>query len=527
LVGLSSCSRDEGAYRPSYVPEAERLFWTQQWGVYSCNLEGRDIQIMYNDRLACSHAIAVDGRNGKIYWGEDYRAGPNLRRSDLNGRNIENFLMASISPEGIVLDVDADKIYWTDQETDMIHGANLDGSNIVDIFDAHFESLSGIAMDYGTGKIYWADAYGGLICCGSKDGGPIDTLLSGLNSPRAIALDTAGGKMYWTGTWSSLLMWANLDGSSPDTLLSGVAPLGGIAIDLNLGKLYWSKTRTGDVLHRSNLDGTNREVVASGKQLIRGLSIDATTGILYWTCAPREGIGRTDPKHHDLTLLLSEAQEPEGVALDLNNYMVYWVDSWTGVIHRSDIYGQEVEILVKDLSWPHDIVLDTKHNKMYWTDREARIQRANLNGSAIETVLDGTASGLRPRSLALGVTGKRIFWLDEVTPAVYVSPLEGGNQTQLCALTGPPGEISLDLLNNRMYWTAGSSIYRANLDGSSSEVVLTLTEPVGLALDIANGHIYWVDYEVGKLQRANLDGSNITDILEVIYMPKSLAIELE
>ena len=65
-----------------------------------------------------------------------------------------------------------------------------------------------------------------------------------------------------------------------------------------------------------------------------------------------------------------------------------------------------------------------------------------------------------------------------------------------------------------MYWTDldTKKIQRANLDGSNVQDLVTRTQglslPGGIALDIAGGKMYWVDFGTEKIQRANLDGSN-------------------
>ncbi|CAG2190431.1 unnamed protein product [Mytilus edulis] len=41
-------------------------------------------------------------------------------------------------------------------------------------------------------------------------------------------------------------------------------------------------------------------------------------------------------------------------------------------------------------------------------------------------------------------------------------------------------------------------------------VVQSLSYPTGIAVDSANGHIYWIDAGTDILSRCNLDGSNIT-----------------
>ncbi len=68
-----------------------------------------------------------------------------------------------------------------------------------------------------------------------------------------------------------------------------------------------------------------------------------------------------------------------------------------------------------------------------------------------------------------------------------------------------------------MYWTeiGVQMIRRANLDGSNVENIITtgLFEPSGITLDAAGGKIYWTDYGTDRIQRANLDGTNVQDLI--------------
>ncbi|CAG2237271.1 unnamed protein product [Mytilus edulis] len=48
-------------------------------------------------------------------------------------------------------------------------------------------------------------------------------------------------------------------------------------------------------------------------------------------------------------------------------------------------------------------------------------------------------------------------------------------------------------------------------------VVQSLSYPTGIAVDSANDHLYWVDSNVGKLSRCNLDGSNVTVLSTFIH----------
>ena len=65
----------------------------------------------------------------------------------------------------------------------------------------------------------------------------------------------------------------------------------------------------------------------------------------------------------------------------------------------------------------------------------------------------------------------------------------------------------------KMYWTDSGTdkIRRANLDGSNVEDLITtgLGHPEDIALDMSGGKMYWTDSGTDKIQRANLDGSNV------------------
>ena len=69
----------------------------------------------------------------------------------------------------------------------------------------------------------------------------------------------------------------------------------------------------------------------------------------------------------------------------------------------------------------------------------------------------------------------------------------------------------------KMYWTDWftGKVQRANLDGSEVEdLVIGMDRPIGIALDLTAGNMYWVrnsqgSSQTGKIQRAELDGSGV------------------
>jgi DNA-binding beta-propeller fold protein YncE len=69
----------------------------------------------------------------------------------------------------------------------------------------------------------------------------------------------------------------------------------------------------------------------------------------------------------------------------------------------------------------------------------------------------------------------------------------------------------------KMYWTdlGIGKIQRVNLDGTGLQDLVTtgLRFPRGIAVDDSGGKIYWMDGGTLKVHRANLDGSQVEDLV--------------
>lgn len=119
--------------------------------------------------------------------------------------------------------------------------------------------------------------------------------------------------------------------------------------------------------------------------------------------------------------------------------------------------------------------------------------------------------------LALGAQGNPSYG-DTVSPQIYWTDLEtriiqhansDGTNIQDIVTGGIPLGIALDVAGGKMYWAEWSftgSIQRANLDGSNVQGIVTegLGNPWNIVLDVAREKIYWADVETGKIQCANL-----------------------
>jgi hypothetical protein len=53
-----------------------------------------------------------------------------------------------------------------------------------------------------------------------------------------------------------------------------------------------------------------------------------------------------------------------------------------------------------------------------------------------------------------------------------------------------------------------------------------MAKATSVALDLADGKMYWTDYTAGMIERANLDGSDAEVVVRGLNQPSSVALQL-
>ena len=287
------------------------------------------------DATPTSHVRSnSDEHTDKIYWTELDR----VRRADLDGSNVVDLFVGTVYPTGIAIDIDHGKLYWTDEETNRIKRADLDGSNIEDLV-AGLDSPYDIALDIARRKMYWSDNGTGRIQWADLDGSNVDDVVTGLNFPKGIALDLLEGRVYWA-EWGSIRR-ADLDGYNVQHLVSADAD--GVALDHDLKKMYWTEKCCGveeGRIRRANLDGSNVELIRGGYFLPNDIAVFGES--IYWT-----------------------------------SYGERWIGE--GIIHRANLDGSNAEEIFWTYYEPMGLAFDANAGTMYWTELLGRIRRADLD----------------------------------------------------------------------------------------------------------------------------------------------------
>ena len=97
----------------------------------------------------------------------------------------------------------------------------------------------------------------------------------------------------------------------------------------------------------------------------------------------------------------------------------------------------------------------------------------------------------------------------------------------LFTLSAAPLTVGETVPYQSIYWVDDDTnkIQWANVDGTNIKDLVTDGYPTGIALDVAGGKMYYTDDIRGLIYRANVDGSNVEDILTDVA-PRSIALDV-
>lgn len=247
------------------------------------------------------------------------------------------------------------------------------------------------------------------------------------------------------------------------------------------GAIFWTDRGT-DAIYAAGADGSNRQaVVEGGVEDPSGVDFDPSTGRLYWAeCLTEDSrIATATLFSGGLTLLSTPC--PTSVDLDLTAGKIYWSELTPNSIRRADLDGSNPELVVTAPGSPWDLEVDETTGKVYWVGLNGdAVYRADF-GQAPEVLFQHNLPGEGPRGIALDPAGDRMFW--SAGSEIWTAALDGSGAGPILEHGIKVNRIALDPATQTLYFLQGGGgidgvptpIYRCDTDGSNVQVVDLLT----------------------------------------------------
>jgi hypothetical protein len=270
-----------------------------------------------------------------------------------------------------------------------IHSMKPDGSDKKVIANGcHLPD--GVVVDVEAGHIYWTNMgvpnlNDGTIERADLDGGNRKAIVpQGItHTPKQIHLEKRSGKLYWCDREGMRVMRANLDGTNVETLVKtgegkddsrdATKWCVGITVDPKRGQIYWTQ--------KGPDNASLGRIFRAGIDVPKGENAASRTDIETW---------------------LDGLPEPIDLELDLESRLLYWTDRGNpplgNTVNRAsvDAPGHAPEIIAGDLMEGIGIALDVAGNRMFVTDLGGSVYTAKLDGAEMRPFLfaQGNLSGV-------------------------------------------------------------------------------------------------------------------------------------
>ncbi len=223
--------------------------------------------------------------HAQIFWANQGTA--TIAGANLDGTGVVlDFIIGPSVPTGVA--VNGTHIFWANLFSDTIGRANLDGSGAVQDFITGAAAPYGVAIN-GT-HIFWGNFDGGTIGRADLDGmNPNQDFITGASGPTGLAIN--GTHIFWGNFSSSMIGRANLDGSGAvqDFITGAVGPYG---VAINGTHIFWSNSG-GGTIGRADLDGTNpNQDFITGAAGPFGVAINDNH--IFWSNQNPDTIGRAN-----------------------------------------------------------------------------------------------------------------------------------------------------------------------------------------------------------------------------------------
>ncbi len=306
---------------------------------------------------------------------------------------------------------------------------------------------------------------------------------------------------------------------------------------------------------------------------------------LVLAAPPAEGSPKAEPAKADEKSEIKSVIDANDVAHLADGQTLqleHWGETYEGYLDQPPIHGEDAEPIAKVGGIATSIALDTKHKKIYWTNYASKpgdssILRSDLDGGKSEIVVNGLTE---PHTLAIDVVHEQLYWSSTDSgdkPIFRIAPTRGAKEEIVNGIVNGIWGLALDDRAEGFYYGLEKKLFHCDLDGSNERLITSevagkqhpnsalflsaeanqvffsvmSTDCVigafsidkmefstritvkphgrvfGLAVDDVRRKVYWTDKSYGAIRRANVDGTQVEDVVVGLFEPFDVKLDLD
>ncbi|XP_067123645.1 low-density lipoprotein receptor-related protein 1 isoform X3 [Centruroides vittatus] len=529
-------------------------------------------------------ATAIDFYDDFIYW-VDSDAGSITRiKRDMTNREVVIHDLDAI--EGIAIDWLAGNMYWIDPSYDIIEVAHLNGSNRFVVISGNMDKPKAIVVHPFQGFLFWSD-WGILpkIERARLDGSDRKVIISSsIQMVNDLAIDYDLDKLYWCDTQMNVIEQSDLDGTHRKVVVKGDSLTSPLSLTIHGEYMYWIDSMQGSIL-RMNKNDTNSTIVMrknlgdslkdiqifhKRKMKVDNPCIKNNGGCQQELCLFKGGKdyvcacshGKISEDNHtcepyDAFLVFSRVLKIDsihifdeknlnapypsisnkeymrnviGLSFDYVNQIIFYSDIQRGSINAVFFNGTNHTVIVEKQGSVEGLSFEPLHRELYWTSHsDASINRIRLDNSSShpENIIK-LSSDDKPRGIAVDSCTSRVYWTNWNTryPSIQRAYFSGYDLESIITTDiKMPNALTIDHQSQKIYWSDAKldKIERCNLDGTDRHVLLTEDPQHPFDLAIYGDYLFWTDWLVHAVLRANkYTGSDVVILRKNIARPMGI-----
>ena len=235
-----------------------------------------------------------------------------------------------------------------------------------------------------------------------------------------------------------------------------------------------------------------------------------TNGPAYVMKANADGSGITQ-----LVTSTSKIKGPNGLEFGAGD--LYWPDQQLGGVYRAEPDGTLPGMVPNTSDNVYDV--SVANGKVYWVNGAGnKLKSVNLDGTGYTEVLSGLAF-----PVAVQVTSQYMYWTDNTSKRIRRADLDGGNAIDLISAGLDLNPYDFEVTDSNIYYFGKNAsntggIWRADLDGSNRTEILA-DAYLKKGIDVTSDYIYWTSYDYSsgsglpEVARVGLDGTGRQNVI--------------